>query len=59
MIAMVPYLRDADLRVSVFGESSNEVQSKVEQIRSKYQECEDAAETFDCPNCHWSLPYPE
>jgi exonuclease SbcD len=50
MIAMVPYLRDADLRVSVFGESSNEVQSKVEQgIRSKYQECEEAAETFDCP----------
>ena len=49
-VAMIPYLRDADLRVGTFGEDSNEIRMKVEKgIRQKYEESARVLGQYSCP----------
>lgn len=49
-VAMIPYLRDADLRVGTFGEDLNEIRTKVEKgIRQKYEESARVLDQYSCP----------
>jgi len=49
-VAMIPYLRDADLRVGTFGEDSKEIRRKVgEGIGQKYEESARVLDQYSCP----------
>ena len=49
-IAMLPFLRDRDLRVGKAGEGADEIRTQiVSGIRARYQEAADAASSCGCP----------